>query len=61
VWASPSHLAQSGVATIISIIFHLKKKWQIHGTQLNKKKMLAFGHFQDMQLQNIVMNFDMSL
>jgi hypothetical protein len=42
-------------------MFHLKKKWQVCGTQINQKQMLAFGHLQGMQLKKIVMNFNMSL
>jgi len=33
-------------------MFHLKKKRQICGPQINKKQMLAFGHLQGMQLKN---------
>jgi hypothetical protein len=42
-------------------MFHLKKKWQICGTSTNQKQMLAFGHLQGVQLQNIGMNFSMFL
>ncbi len=42
-------------------MFHLKRKWQICGTQRNQKKMLAFGHLQGMQLKTIGMNFSMFL
>jgi hypothetical protein len=42
------------------IMFHLKK-WQICGTQMNQKQMLAFGHLHGMQLKKIMMNFNMSL
>jgi hypothetical protein len=31
-------------------MFHLKKKQQICGPQMNQKQMLAFGHLQGMQL-----------
>jgi hypothetical protein len=36
-------------------------KWQICGTQMNQKQMLAFDHLQGMQLKTFVMNFNMSL